>query len=61
MSEGLDTFEWVALNDYQIDSIHVRNSGAPDEFEIFDVREDTAHGAWLSATEGSYVDLDDAR
>lgn len=58
MASEQDTFEWVDTDGLSVESIHIRNSGEPDEFGIFDVREGTAHGAWITAQEGSFVDLE---
>lgn len=55
------TFEWLDTDDLSVESIHIRNSGEPDEFGIFDVRENTAHGVWITAQEGSFVDLEKMR
>lgn len=57
----MSAFEWVETDDLEHDSVCVRNSGEPDELAIFDTREETACGAWVTALEGSYVDLDDWR
>ncbi len=60
-SEDYDPLGWLATHEYELNDVQVTNSGEPDEFAIFDERNEHMATVWISAQGDSFVDLDGAR
>ncbi|UHQ96331.1 hypothetical protein [Natrinema halophilum] len=60
-SDSLGTFDWVSLDESQVDDVLVENDDYPDEYVLYNVSERRAKEMWIAASGEGFVNLQNWR